>query len=116
MESRSRTKQLEMEEQLSKHLAILTTVHEQQSRQEQLSKEHKADLEKFSRDHKADIEKVASTQHEQAARQEDLARFQETKWSQFMEMQDKSCLELEHKQLDAESTVQSQRRLEGSNY
>ena len=35
----------------------MTTMQEQQNRQEQLSKEHKADLEKLSRDHKADLEK-----------------------------------------------------------
>ena len=107
METRSQTKQHEMEGQLSKLLAMMTTVQEQQTRQEQLSKEHKADLEKLSRDHKADLEKVASTQQEQAERQEDLARRQETKWLQFMETQDKRCLEIEHKQLEAETTVQT---------
>ena len=83
----------------------MATVQEQQSKQGLLSKEHKADLEKLSRDHRADLEKVVSTQQEQAERQEDLARLQETKWLQFMETQDKRCLEIEHKQSVAETTV-----------
>ena len=68
MDTRSQIKQHEMEGQLSKLLAMMTTV------QAQLSKEHKADVEKLSRDHKADLERVASTQQEQAERQADLAR------------------------------------------
>ena len=52
-----------MEGQLSKLLAMMTTAQEQQAQQEQLSK-----------DHKADLEKVTSIQQEQAERQEDLAR------------------------------------------
>ena len=66
---RSQTKQHKMEEKLSKLLAMMTTVQEQQTRQEQLSKSHQVDL-----------EKVASTQKEQAERQEDLAKRQEVKW------------------------------------
>ena len=107
METRSQAKQHEIEEQLSKLLAMMTTVQEQQTKQEYLSKEHKADLEKLSKDHKADMEKVVSTQQEQAKRQEDLARHQETKWLQFMEKQDKRCLEIEQKQSVAEMTVQA---------
>ena len=75
---------------------MMTTVQEQQTKQEQLSKEHKADLEKLSRKHRADLERVVSTRQEQAERQEDLARHQETKWLQPMEKQDKRCLEIEH--------------------
>ena len=45
-----------MESQLSQLLSMMTTVQEQQARQEQLSEEHKADLEKLSTDHKADLE------------------------------------------------------------
>ena len=85
-----------MEEKLSKLLAMMTTVQEQQARQEQLSKGHQADL-----------EKVASTQKEQAERQEDLANRQEAKWQQFMETHDKRCREIEHKQAEAETTVQT---------
>ena len=99
METRSQTRQQEVEGQLSKLLVIMTTVQEQQARQEQLSK-----------DHKADLEKVTSIQQEQAERQEDLARCQETKWLQFMETQDKRCLEIEHKQLEAETTMQALQR------
>ena len=59
METRSQAKQHEIrEEQLSKLLAMMTTVQKQQTKQEQLAQEHKADLEKLSKDHKADLEKV----------------------------------------------------------
>ena len=98
METRSQTKQHEMEEKLSKLLAMMTTVQEQQTRQEQLSKSHQVDL-----------EKVASTQKEQAERQEDLAKRQEAKWQRFMETQDKRFCEIEHKQAEAETTVQTLR-------
>ena len=64
----------------------MTTVQEQQARQEQLSEEHKADLEKLSTDHKADLEKMVNTQQEHAQRQEDLARRQETKWLKFTQV------------------------------
>ena len=87
-----------MEEKLSKLLDMMTTVQEQQTRQEQLSKSHPADL-----------EKVASTQKEQGERQEDLANRQEAKWQQFMETQDKRFREIEHKQAEAETTVQTLR-------
>jgi hypothetical protein len=81
METRSQTKQHEMEEKLSKLLAIMTSVQEQQAKQEELAKGHQADL-----------EKVAGTQQEQAERQEDLARRQEAKWQQFMETQETSSI------------------------
>lgn len=110
METRSQAKQHEIrEEQLSKLLAMMTTVQKQQTKQEQLAQEHKVDLEKLSKDHKADLEKVVRAQQEQAERQEDLARDQETKWLQFMEKQDKRCLEIEQKQSVAETTVQALR-------
>ena len=98
METRSQTKQHEMEEKLSKLLDMMTTVQEQQTRQEQLSKSHQTDL-----------EKVASAQKEQGERQEDLANRQEAKWQQLMETQDKRFREIEHKQAEAETTVQTLR-------
>ena len=85
VESISQARQYEIEEQLSKLLAMMTIV------QEQLSKEHKTDLERLSRDHKVDLERVVSTQQEQAERQEELARCQETKWLQFMEKKTKDA-------------------------
>jgi len=84
---------------------MLKTVQEQQAKQEQFSKEHKADLEKLSRDHKTDLEKVVNTQREQAERQEDLARVQETKWLQFIEKADRRCQQIELKQSEAETAV-----------
>ena len=45
-------------------------------------------MEKFSKDHKADMEKVVSTQQEEAERQEDLGRQQESKWLQRNRIED----------------------------
>ena len=70
-------------------MAMMTTLQKQQTKQEQLAQEHKADLENL---HKADLEKVVRVHQE---RQEDLATDQETKWLQFMEKQDKRGLEIE---------------------
>ena len=93
------------EEQLSKLLAMMTTMQKRQTKQEQLAQEHKSDLEKLSKDHKANLEKVARAQQEQAEMQDDLARDQETKWLQFIEKQDNGCLVIEQKQSVAETTV-----------
>ena len=104
-ETRSQARQHVTEQQLSTLVTMLKTVQEQQAKQEQFSKEHKADLEKLSRDHKTDLEKVVNTQREQAERQEDLARVQETKWLQFIEKADRRCQQIELKQSEAETAV-----------
>jgi len=104
-ETRSQARQHVTEQQLSTLVTMVNTVQEQQAKQEQFSKEHKADLEKLSRDHKVYLEKGVNTQREQAERQEDLARVQETKWLQFIEKADRRCQQTELKQSEAETAV-----------
>lgn len=95
METRSKTKEQEVEAILATLITMMKTAQEQQARQERLAEDH--------------LEKVVGAQQEQVERQEEFVRQQNLKWQQLMESHERRCQEIQHKQSEAETTMQALR-------
>ena len=94
--TRSQVRQIEMEQQLSTLISMVQAVQEQQAGQQELC-----------RGLKSDLEGLATSQYEQVAHLEDLARRQETRVEELIQSQNMRCAEIEQRQLEAQATVEN---------
>ena len=93
--TRSQTRQMEMEQQLSTLITMVQTVQEQQAGQQE-----------FCRGLKSDLQGLSASQHEQVLRLEDLAHRQEARVEELIQRQNARCAELEQRQMEAQSAVE----------